>query len=379
MKTANHQYIRDVNKSIILETLIEFQPISRSEIAKKTGLNKSTVTRIIIDLLEKSLVLEIGNLEKANLGRKAILLTTNANAGHVISLEIDHKTLYGILTNLKGDIIFEYEEAIIDINQGIIVKQIIEFINKFKEALPQSKFGIIGIACGIHGMVSDNQVIEFAPYLRWKHFNLKHILEEHFDVNVYIDNEANYSVIGEHIFYNNFSHMISLNIKTGIGMGVLINRRLYSGSTGYAGEIGHMIIVPQGKPCPCGNKGCFEQYASEEAFLHDLYTRYSSNLNLDKILNHPNIEEIEYLLDYLALGLNNILTIFNLEAIIINSDLFKKIPDFISRLQSRLISNMNTNYQLFLSKLGKRACVLGGTSNVIKNFYDVKYIVLTQK
>src|SRR5690554_5095095 len=173
MDIANHKYIRDVNTSIIIQTLLKYEPISRIDIAKKIKLNKSTVTRIISDLITKELVIELGNSKIAHFGRKPILLTTNKNAGHVVSIEIDHKMIYGILTNLKGDILVERKETIKNTEKDIIKYQIINFIDNLIEKKQKSKYGIIGIACGIHGMVSDNETIKFAPYLKWEDFDLR--------------------------------------------------------------------------------------------------------------------------------------------------------------------------------------------------------------
>ena len=85
---------------------------------------------------------------------------------------------------------------------------------------------------------------------------------EKFNIPVLVENESNFYILGESAFHYGYENMIHINIHDGIGMGILINEELYKGHDGYAGELGHTILFPEGKPCACGNEGCLEQYAS---------------------------------------------------------------------------------------------------------------------
>ncbi len=352
------------------------QPISRIDLAKKTKLNKSTVTRIVNDLLAKDLVKEMGSVMKETSGRRPIKLVMNQKAGYVISIEIDRHKIFGIMSDLLGEIIYEHEEDLLYKNQELVIPQIKDFIYEIKAQLPKSSHGLIGIAIGVHGMVTENNLIRYAPYLEWVNFNLVDYLQEQIEEPIYINNEANYSVLGEHIFSYHYDNMISLNIKTGIGMGIIIDKHLYNGKYGSAGEIGHMIIVPNGIPCPCGNKGCFEQYASEDSFIQK-YGDLNYESYLQKLAQNDPVllNSIEEVINYLSIGINNILTIFNPQAIIINSKYYQHIPNLIVRIKEKLSSIMNVDYTIKLSKLGKRACVLGGAATVVKNFYGINYFI----
>ena len=124
-------------------------------------------------------------------------------------------------------------------------------------------YGIVGIAVGISGVVNNNRIL-FTPYYPLPQPDLGQILEDIFHLPVIVENESNFSVLGESAFHFGYKNMIHINVHDGIGMGILIGEHLYKGHDGYAGEFGHTILFPDGKPCPCGNCGCLEQYASEK-------------------------------------------------------------------------------------------------------------------
>ena len=133
-------------------------------------------------------------------------------------------------------------------------------------------YNLVGISLGIHGLVQDNQV-SFAPYYDLSKINLAHELESYFDVPVYLENEANLSVIGEKTFQYDYKNIANISIHSGIGLGIIINDELYTGYNGRAGEFGHTIVEIGGRTCPCGNNGCLEQYVSEQALMKELAQR----------------------------------------------------------------------------------------------------------
>ena len=109
----------------------------------------------------------------------------------------------------------------------------------------------------------------FTPYYSLTELDIASDLNKTFNIPVYLENEANLSVIGEKTFFNDYSNIVNISIHTGVGLGLIIDNKLYTGYNGFAGEFGHSIVVPNGKPCPCGNKGCLEQYVSETSLLRN--------------------------------------------------------------------------------------------------------------
>ena len=262
MSTGNQEYIRDMNRALVLEAIANHPPLSRADLAKMLHLTKATVSTIVQELLDRQLVIELGSAEKTSMGRKPILLTFNNRCGSIIAVDLGVKKITILTGDLKGKscTVKEYP-----IDPSLSLEEyLISLLHKTKSDLPKTPCGLVGISIGIYGVVCDDLVL-FTPYYDLKHSNLKNYLEEEFQVPVIVENEANLSVIGEAACAEHFKNMIFLNIHEGVGMGILIDGELYTGQNGYAGEFGHTILFPDGRPCPCGNHGCLEQYISEGA------------------------------------------------------------------------------------------------------------------
>ncbi len=161
MVTGSKELIRDINSTLVLETIINTKPISRAAISKKLGLTKATISTIVQDLINKELVIEIGS-DDTDLGRKPILLSFNKKAGYVISIDIGVETISALLTDLEGE---DCSLKQINTPQGNvdIVPILSNLIASMKPAGSDTPYGLVGIALGIHGVVYDNKV-SFTPY-----------------------------------------------------------------------------------------------------------------------------------------------------------------------------------------------------------------------
>ncbi len=147
---------------------------------------------------------------------------------------------------------------------------IVKIINSIEDKLIEYKYNLIGVTIAVHGRVCNDKIL-FTPYYDLDEIDLKYELSKLMpNLNFHLENESNLAAIGE--FTNSvetLNNTIVVNIHSGVGSGMIVNGELYTGLNGSAGEIGHMIIVPNGKKCPCGNHGCFEQYCSMQALLDD--------------------------------------------------------------------------------------------------------------
>ena len=232
MSTGNQEYIRDMNRALVLEAIANHPPLSRADLAKMLHLTKATVSTIVQELLDRQLVIELGSAEKTSMGRKPILLTFNNRCGSIIAVDLGVKKITILTGDLKGKscTVKEYP-----IDPSLSLEEyLISLLHKTKSDLHKTPCGLVGISIGIYGVVCDDLVL-FTPYYDLKHSNLKNYLEEEFQVPVIVENEANLSVIGEAACAEHFKNMIFLNIHEGVGMGILIDGELYTGQNGYAG------------------------------------------------------------------------------------------------------------------------------------------------
>lgn len=221
----------------------------------------------------------------------------------------------------------------------------------------------------------------FAPYYSLDQ-NLAQQLAETLSIPVFLYNEANLSVLGERAFAFRYPNMIQISIHSGVGMGILINDHLYTGANGFAGELGHTIVEPGGRPCPCGNLGCLEQYISERALLMELSRRKGHDVSLDEFIRLSRKEDPDALsirqifLKYMSIGLNNVLNTLNPDLIVINSSFTTYFPDIAKTLEKSLNNRMGRPLKIRPSHLQDTAILLGGIYVVLKEFLKVENLRL---
>ncbi|MDF2513789.1 MAG: hypothetical protein K0S04_3655 [Herbinix sp.] len=379
MVTGSKELIRDINTKLVLETIINNNSISRAAIAKYLGLTKATISAIVQELINKKLVIEIGS-DDTSLGRKPILLSLHKKAGYVIGIDIGVDTISALVSDLVGEDC-SLKQIKTPKNTSNMIHVLTQLIESMK--LPKnSDYGLVGISLGIHGVIANNQV-SFAPYYNLTGINLADGLEQHFNVPVYLENEANLSVIGEKTFQYDYSNIANISVHSGIGIGIIINDQLYSGYNGRAGEFGHTIIDIEGRQCPCGNKGCFEQYASERSLLREFSTlKNLEDVSFDQFIGAYEAQDPDALkimddfIKYMSIGINNILNAYNPDIVIINSAFTIQFPHITDRIQAALISKMNSYISIVPSVLQDTSILLGGICVAIKGFLGVEVLKL---
>ena len=379
MIRGSKELIRDINTRLVLETIIENESISRAAISKQLGLTKATISAIVQELIDKKLVIEVGSGD-AKLGRKPILLSLNNKAGYVISIDIGVKTISALVSDLTGEDC-RLKQIKTPRNITTLVSVLIDLIESMEQE-DYSPYNLVGISLGIHGVVKDNKV-SFAPYYDLSEIDLARELENYFSSPVYLENEANLSAIGENTFQYDYKNIVNISVHSGIGLGLIINHKLYTGYNGRAGEFGHTIIEIGGKPCPCGNKGCLEQYVSElmlmkelaqlkgveEVDFNDFYKMYQEGDSDAQYI-------MECFIKYMSLGINNILNVYNPDIVIINSSFTISLPHIIKDIENSLKSRMNSYIKIVPSALQDSSILLGGICVAIKAFLGINNLKL---
>lgn len=372
MLIGSQELIHDINSKLILTHIINDGPISRATLARKLGLTKATISNIVQQLINKNLIIESGN-DNTSRGRKPILLTFNSFCGYVITIDLEKEYITIMTSYLNGEDakITHYPN---NKSSDEIVDYLKALITHTLNSLSQSFYNVVGICIGIHGVVHNNQII-FTPYLPYTNIDLVTPIETRFSIPVYLENEANLSIIGEKSFHYNYPNMMGISIHSGIGLGIIINDEIFSGYAGHAGELGHTIIEIDGLPCPCGNRGCFEQYASELALiLKFAKVKNVSHATIEMLIESYANKDVETILlveefiKYLSIGINNLLNIFNPEIIVINSRLTNEFPDILTQLYPLLENKVTPSCKIFSSKLKDTSILFGGLCICTKKF-----------
>ncbi|THE12835.1 ROK family transcriptional regulator [Bacillus timonensis] len=382
MVTGDSSYIKKINRSLILRKIIEHGFISRADLSKITGLNKATVSVQVADLLHEELIYET-QVEHHSIGRRPIMISINEDAGYVLGVDLDYKSINYTISNLKGKSVYECNEKIETEDYQSIMKTIIGKIKEYQLNFSDRPYGVVNAVIGIHGTVNKQDgSIRFNPRYKWVQKNIKEELQKELSLPIFVENNANLSAYAEKVYKHHHSNnLLTIILTSGIGSGMIIDGDLQKGFHGYAGEMGHMIIFPNGDPCRCGNHGCWELYASEPSLLKKLETELQqTNLTIPDIENLLKTDHIivksfiDRYLQYVSIGLNNIINLYNPETIVINSRLLKIYPGAVEKLRGNLISSVSEYGEIVLSDLGNHSCVLGACALGIQHFLDVDNI-----
>ncbi|MCM3162135.1 ROK family protein [Metabacillus litoralis] len=371
--TWNQHLVKKNNKALVLQLIMHREPISRADIAQISGLHKATVSSLVNELLEEELIYESGPGESSG-GRRPVILHFNKVAGYAIGIDIGANYVLSVLTDLKGNIVLEKNHTVTQTPYPTIMNLVKSMIQSLMTEMPQSRYGVVGIGVGVPGIVNKEGTVLLAPNLGWKNTNLKLDLEELFEVPVIVENEANAGAFCEQKFGagKDYENMVYISAGIGIGVGIFLNRELYQGKNGFSGEMGHMIIDMNGKPCNCGSKGCWEAYASEHALLEQAGSSIEAVLELAK--NHDQTAQglFKEVGKYLGIGINNIINTFNPDQVIIGNRLAlarEWIEEPIkTTIENHTLTHHQNELQLDFSKLEQYSTVLGVSAFAVESF-----------
>jgi predicted NBD/HSP70 family sugar kinase len=383
MVTGDASFIKKINRSLIISKIIEHGLISRADLAKITGLNKATISVQAAELLAEELIIETQS-EHKNLGRRPIMLSINKQAGFALGIDLDKNNITFTLSDISGTPLETHSILMKTSDYDLILKLLASQITIYKEKCSHARYGLIGVVIGIHGIVNNDETIYFVPYHQWHNKDLKTDLQNETGISIFVENNANLCSFAEIVYKHYHSeNLLSVSLYSGIGLGIMVNSKLLKGCDGYAGEIGHMIIVPDGLPCRCGNLGCWEQYASESSFVKKLSESHNNIevtyddihqwfIDQDPVTNRLMKDYIKFL----SYGLNNIINLYNPEILVINSELLRFYPDALEEIKAHLTSTVGQYRKLQISDFGKNACSMGACALAIKNFLEIKELSL---
>ncbi|MBU3210703.1 ROK family protein [Clostridium algidicarnis] len=302
---------------------------------------------------------------------------------YFIGIDLGGTKIAGVITDLKGNIIKEsIIKTMAEYGDKAIVLRIINLIEDLIVSSGKTLEDIRAVGIGSPGPLDPKRgIIITTPNLPFENFDIITPIKEKFNVPVFLDNDANVAAIGEHTLGAGKStkNMVYITVSTGIGGGAIINGKIYRGNTFNALEIGHMTLLPDGPKCNCGNYGCFEALASGTAISKRAKEavesgRDTSLLNYFKITSYEVFKEaekgdsvsmhiIDSSLEYLGIGIANIITLFDPEVIILGGGVMKAGQIIFDRIKEvvdqRCFKNMASACKIVPSALGEKSGVIG--------------------
>ncbi|OGO61632.1 MAG: hypothetical protein A2032_05760 [Chloroflexi bacterium RBG_19FT_COMBO_49_13] len=390
MKKATRQHTKEHNRNLVLKTIFAQDSISRAEIARVTSLTRTTVSDIVADLLEEGLVSEIGVGSSLG-GKSPILLSLVEDSRYLIGLELARNQFRGAIVNLRGK---TREMVTLPMNSNNGVEALALVYEILDRLIKASCFPLVGIGIGTPGLVNINEgTVINSVNLDWKDLPLGRLMEERYHLPVYILNDSQAAAMGEYTYGKGHapeSNMIVINARHGIGAGIVINGRLFQGDGGSAGEIGHIVVVPDGgQLCRCGNYGCLETVASTQALIKrvQMLVPQSIPTQLPKSPQEITLDTIEKAFSsgdhlarqvvletgrYMGIAISSLVGTLNIQKIILTGDMTRFGSPWLDEIRGevtqRTLSRLAQDTQIEIGQLGGNNIILGASAMLANNY-----------
>ena len=387
--------LKQINYVRILGLLRRHVGLSRADIARQTGLTRSTVTVITAELIADELIREGAAMaSQPGGGRPGVELELNPEGAFFIGAEIEVDHLKVVELNLAANVTHILCQPLTETNPNIVIHQLVQLIEQLRQANPLSHQRLRGIGLTIPGTLNRDGVLIRVPGLNWHGVNLRQYLEACIDLPLFIDNDANAAALAEVYLGSAIQRnsLLFLLLNEGVGCGIVMNHRIMRGANGTAGEICELIIDAQnpirneyGQPGSLGTlvgkAGLLLQYQQQigkTVHLNDLVDA----LNQGDIIAHSRVSQWA---QRLGQGLINIVNILNPECIVLGGPLTILLPYVKDQINQRLASELpgNGKFGFFstpnsgwkISEFGENASVIGGAVLVYQSLFQIPDLV----
>jgi predicted NBD/HSP70 family sugar kinase len=245
------------HRSLLLQQLFREGPASRADLARSTGLTRVTTSDLIGELMADGLVEELGAPAGSRVGKPPMLVGLAADSTHIVGIDLSNDDrMTGAVINLLGQVQARAEVTI----DGATGQAAVDKVHRLAaDLIALTDRPVLGIGVGSPGVVDATGTVIDAPNLTWADTPLSASLARAFDLPVFVANDANTAVLGEHTFgETGTGGLMVLRVGTGVGAGLVLEGSLLHGHRGAAGEIGHVVVDPDGELCACSRTGCLE-------------------------------------------------------------------------------------------------------------------------
>ncbi len=253
-------------ETVVLRHVRRHQALSKSELVELTDFSRSKIAGCVKTLMEKEILAKDGLGDNTG-GRRSVIYTLNGKKGLLFGADIGATSIDLIITDLNRQTLARYEEpALVTDGPNKILDHLTELFNKLMISNGLSDQSVLAFGVGVPGPVNFKEGMVVSPPIMpgWDQFPIIQYLQRDWpETHLIVDNDVNIMALGE---YNNRSRLglkniIFVKIGSGIGAGIISNGAIYRGSSGCAGDIGHICVDKNGPICPCGNRGCLEVLA----------------------------------------------------------------------------------------------------------------------
>lgn len=331
--------LRQLNERAIFETLLRTGSASRSDLIRALGVSAPTVHKAVASLLEAGLVEEIGFDTSKNLGRPGKVYRVASRSVQVLGIALDPRQTSVVSAGLNGTI---DTASAIQFKTPTSYPTLISSLEQHVKSLATGSTQTIGIGISTPGELDfENQRILLSPNLHLTDGkSLSADLRERTGINAVMYHETTGTCLAEwsHGAAKGLQHFVMIGVYEGFGTSIVADGRVLHGRDGMAGELGHITVDLHGEQCGCGNRGCIETLATDQAFARRVNRRIGGEKSIEQIIDEVRRgeldvrQELDETLEYLAVGAAAAINVFNPQAILLCSRMFDADTDGWERL-----------------------------------------------
>jgi predicted NBD/HSP70 family sugar kinase len=372
---ASQRTVRQHNRALVLGTVADAPRQSRAQLAVATGLTRATVSALVDDLLDAGLLAELSP-DRGLRGRPGSPLVLNGNGPAGLGVEVNVDYISACVLDLTGAVRRSSTEVVDNRRStpAAGLRRAIGLARRVRAEAEADGLVVVAAAIGVAGLVSADGVLRRAPNLPgWRAVDLAGAFSEALELPVTADNEANLAALAQLWFGHPLLRDFALvSGEIGVGAGVVLDGRLYRGVRGHAGELGHVVVDPDGPPCGCGANGCLEQFAGQEALL-----RNAGVATGDELIGRPRagdqraLDALSRAGTALGIAIAGLINVMDLPAVLLGG-LYARLGEWLiepirAELGRRVASREWAPVEVRVASLGSDAAVRGAAGTVIKS------------
>jgi len=375
--------VRRHNLSVLLRAVHVQGPTSRARLTAATGLNRSTIGTLAAELAEAGLIREETLGERHGAGRPSLVVTPERERVYVLALDIGVDRVVAARVGLGGQILDRRQFGLS--TQDYEPVKLLRRAATATRALSQTTPGrslLVGVGIAVPAIVRrDDGLVRLAPNLGWVDVPLADLVAKHVaaTVPISVGNDADLGALAEHVRGGaaDVQDLIYLSGEVGLGGGIITGGQAMSGVSGYAGEVGHMVINPGGRPCHCGGRGCLETEVGEDAVR--AATGHPADASFGDVVAAAARGEATTLAGLrevgrvLGLGVTNMVNIFNPAVVIFGGQMQHLLPYVEHELREALASGLRPSsdgVRLIAPGLGDDSTLLGAAERAFEGLLD---------
>jgi predicted NBD/HSP70 family sugar kinase len=390
--TGDQSLLKRINRMALVR-LVKAEPgLSRVDLAKRTGLTKTTVGMLVQELIDEGWLHQNQPAEGQGVGRRPLPLTLERDRIGLVGAEIGVDYINVVACNLQGEIFQSKHVPYHHREVRRSLRALASMVARASADLAAAGRRVLGIGVGVPGMLDlRDGVLRFAPNIGWHGVRLEPMLRARLaeagcgDLPVLVSNDAKASALSEYVFgvEHHTGPLVYLAMGIGLGGGIVLSDRLYLGQDGIAGEVGHTVLQRGGPRCACGRKGCAETFVSQRAVSRDITGSGRPVLPIEEIReriaagDRAALRAARKAGEYLGVLLQNLANTYNPAVFVLGGPLVQLGDPFVKSALASMAAGAGRydyhRHSVRLCRFGLDACALGAAGGVLQRvLYSVE-------